>query len=184
VGHRAVHGGPKYSGPQRITTEKIEELHQLQPFDPEHLPEEILLTEAFQRRFPDLVQVTCFDTAFHDDLPRVAQLLPIPRRYEAPGVRRYGKGYERDNKYPATHAACGITKTERNTRLETWSQDGKPSRIIIHPKVFLRINICRGFLSTLGGARLRPGGLDVERKIHAAPMTARALKCILGVSKR
>ena len=90
VGHRVVHGGPKYSEPQRITPEMVEELHQLQPFDPEHLPEEILLTEAFHRRFPDLVQVACFDTAFHHDLPRVAQLLPIPRRYEAQGVRRYG----------------------------------------------------------------------------------------------
>jgi acetate kinase len=90
VGHRVVHGGPKYSEPQRITTEMVAELHQLQPFDPEHLPEEILLTEAFQRRFPDLVQVACFDTAFHHNLPRVAQVFPIPRRYEAQGVRRYG----------------------------------------------------------------------------------------------
>jgi len=90
VGHRVVHGGPKYSEPQRITAEMVEELHQLSPFDPEHLPEEILLTEAFHRRFPDLPQVACFDTAFHHDLPRVAQLLPIPRRYEAHGVRRYG----------------------------------------------------------------------------------------------
>jgi acetate kinase len=90
VGHRVVHGGPKYDEPQRITTAMVEELHQLQAFDPEHLPEEILLTEAFHRRFPDLVQVACFDTAFHHDLPRVAQLLPIPRRYEAHGVRRYG----------------------------------------------------------------------------------------------
>lgn len=90
VGHRVVHGGPKYSMPQRITAEMVEELHRLSPFDPEHLPEEILLTEAFHRRFPDLPQVACFDTAFHHDLPRVARLLPIPRRYEAQGVRRYG----------------------------------------------------------------------------------------------
>ena len=90
VGHRVVHGGPKYSDPQLITKEMVEELRQLTPFDPEHLPEEILLTEAFHRRFPDLPQVACFDTAFHHDLPRVARLLPIPRRYEAQGVRRYG----------------------------------------------------------------------------------------------
>jgi acetate kinase len=90
VGHRVVHGGPQYFEPQQITPEIVEELHQLQPFDHEHLPEEILLTEAFHRRFPDLPQVACFDTAFHHDLPRVAQLLPIPRRYEARGVRRYG----------------------------------------------------------------------------------------------
>jgi acetate kinase len=68
----------------------VGELHRLSPFDPEHLPEENLLTEAFHRRFPDLPQVACFDTAFHHDLPRVARLLPIPRRYEAQGVRRYG----------------------------------------------------------------------------------------------
>jgi len=90
VGHRVVHGGPKYSEPQRITAGMVDELHRLSPFDPEHLPEEILLTEAFHRRFPDLPQVACFDTAFHHDLPRVARLLPIPRRYEAQGVRRYG----------------------------------------------------------------------------------------------
>ena len=90
VGHRVVHGGPKYSEPQRITTEMVKELHQVEPFDPEHLPEEILLIEAFQTRFPGLAQFACFDTAFHHDLPRVARLLPIPRRYEAQGVRRYG----------------------------------------------------------------------------------------------
>ena len=90
VGHRVVHGGPKYSESQRITVEMVAELHRLSPFDPEHLPEEILLTEAIHRRFPDLPQVACFDTAFHHDLPRVARLLPIPRRYEAQGVRRYG----------------------------------------------------------------------------------------------
>lgn len=90
VGHRVVHGGPRYSDPQRITEEMVEQLRQLSPFDPEHLPEEILLTAAFHRRFPDLPQVACFDTAFHKDLPRVARLLPIPRRYETQGVRRYG----------------------------------------------------------------------------------------------
>jgi len=90
VGHRVVHGGPKFSEAQRITAEMVEELKRLSAFDPEHLPEEILLTQEFHRRFPDLPQVACFDTAFHHDLPRVARLLPIPRRYEAKGVRRYG----------------------------------------------------------------------------------------------
>ncbi len=90
VGHRVVHGGPGYNRPQRITAEMVAELHRLSPFDPDHLPEEILLTEVFHRRFPGLPQVACFDTAFHHDLPHVARLLPIPRRYEAMGVRRYG----------------------------------------------------------------------------------------------
>jgi acetate kinase len=90
VAHRIVHGGPKYWEPQRITPAMLDELHQLSPFDPEHLPEEILLAEAFHSQFPDVPQIACFDTAFHHDLPRVARLLPIPRRYEAKGVRRYG----------------------------------------------------------------------------------------------
>jgi len=90
VGHRVVQGGPKYSEPQLITDELIEDVRRLIPFDPEHLPEELLLTEAVRRRFPDLPQVACFDTAFHGHMPRVAKLLPIPRRYEAQGVRRYG----------------------------------------------------------------------------------------------
>lgn len=90
VGHRVVHGGPKYSQPQRVTTEMLMQLRRLSPFDPEHMPAEVLMVEAFYRRFPDLPQVACFDTAFHHDLPRVARLLPIPRRYEALGVRRYG----------------------------------------------------------------------------------------------
>ncbi len=90
VGHRVVHGGPKYFQPVQITAQVIEELHRLSPFDPEHLPAEIFLIEAFRDRLPHLTQVACFDTAFHHDLPRVAQILPIPRRYEAMGVRRYG----------------------------------------------------------------------------------------------
>ena len=90
VGHRIVHGGPNYSEPQRITPEMIETLHQLEQFDPEHLPEEILLTEAFHRRFPSLAQIACFDTAFHRQMPLVARLLPIPRRYYAKGIQRYG----------------------------------------------------------------------------------------------
>lgn len=90
VGHRIVHGGPKYWEAQRITPEMIAELHRISPFDPEHLPGEIELTEAIKRAFPNLPQFACFDTAFHHDMPRVAHLLPIPRKYDAKGVRRYG----------------------------------------------------------------------------------------------
>jgi acetate kinase len=72
VGHRVVPGGPKHGDPQRITPEMVRELRQLSPFDPERLPEETLLTEAFHGRFPDLPQVAFFDTAFHYDMPRVA----------------------------------------------------------------------------------------------------------------
>ncbi len=90
VGHRVVHGGPNYHAPQILTPLILDELRALTTLDPTHLPGEILLIEAFRIRFPNLPQVACFDTAFHHDLPRVARIVPIPRRYEAQGVRRYG----------------------------------------------------------------------------------------------
>jgi acetate kinase len=90
VGHRVVHGGPHYSHSQRITRELLEELRRLSPYDPEHLPSGIQLMEVFHQRHPQLPQVACFDTAFHRDMPRVAKLLPIPRRFDAKGVQRFG----------------------------------------------------------------------------------------------
>ncbi|MDP2653214.1 MAG: acetate/propionate family kinase [Candidatus Omnitrophota bacterium] len=89
VGHRVVHG-MTHTEPERVTPELLDELHRITPYDPEHLPLEIELIEAFRQRHPSLSQVACFDTAFHRPMPRVASLLPIPRRYEAAGVRRYG----------------------------------------------------------------------------------------------
>jgi acetate kinase len=89
VGHRVVHG-MTHSAPERVTRELLDELRRITPYDPEHLPLEIELIEAFRQRHPTLPQVACFDTAFHHTMPRVASLLPIPRRYEAAGVRRYG----------------------------------------------------------------------------------------------
>jgi acetate kinase len=79
-----------HTEPERVTPELLDELRRITPYDPEHLPLEIELMEAFRQRHPALPQVACFDTAFHRTMPRVASLLPIPRRYEAAGVRRYG----------------------------------------------------------------------------------------------
>ncbi len=90
VGHRVVHGGARYHQPERVTPVVIEELRRIIPLDPDHLAGEIEAIEAFRRHDADLTQVACFDTAFHHDLPRVARILPIPRRFEAAGVRRYG----------------------------------------------------------------------------------------------
>jgi acetate kinase len=90
VGHRVVHGGPHYARSRRITPEVIEELKRIAPLDPDHLPGEIALLKAVHVRFPNVPQVACFDTAFHHDMPRVAQRLPIPRRYGSAGLRRYG----------------------------------------------------------------------------------------------
>jgi acetate kinase len=90
IGHRVVHGGTRHRDPELVTTELLADLRTLSPFAPEHEPAEIALMEACAEHYPDVPQVACFDTAFHADLPRVAQLLPVPRRYNERGVRRYG----------------------------------------------------------------------------------------------
>lgn len=89
VGHRVVHG-MKHTAPELVSQELLDELHRIRPYDPEHLPREIELIEAFRQRYPKLPQVACFDTAFHRTMPRVAKLLPIPRRFDAKGIQRYG----------------------------------------------------------------------------------------------
>ena len=89
IGHRVVHG-MTHAAPEPITPALLDELHRLMPYDPDHLPSEIELIEAFCARHPQMQQVACFDTAFHQTMPRVARLLPIPRRFDAKGVQRYG----------------------------------------------------------------------------------------------
>src|SRR5438876_1209876 len=77
IGHRVVHGGPHYHQPQQVDASMLQELRRISPFDPEHLPAEIALIEEFGRRYAQVPQFACFDTAFHRGLPRVAKLLPI-----------------------------------------------------------------------------------------------------------
>jgi len=89
VGHRVVHG-MQHTAPELVTQKLLDELHRISSCDPDHLPSEIELIETVRQRHPKLPQVACFDTAFHRTMPRVAKLLPIPRRYDAKGVQRYG----------------------------------------------------------------------------------------------
>lgn len=89
IGHRVVHG-MNHTGPELITPELLNELHRIMPYDPDHLPVEIGLIEVFRQRHPKLPQVACFDTAFHQTMPRVAKLLAIPRRFDTMGIQRYG----------------------------------------------------------------------------------------------
>lgn len=90
IGHRVVHGGRRYSQPQWITAAVLDGLRLISPYDPEHMPAEIGVIEAFEQRYPQTPQIACFDTAFHRHMPRVARILPIPRRYDEAGVQRYG----------------------------------------------------------------------------------------------
>jgi len=89
IGHRIVHG-MDHREHARITPELMAELRDRESLDPEHLPLENAIIDACHKRYGEVPEVACFDTVFHKDLPRVARTLPIPRRFEAQGIRRYG----------------------------------------------------------------------------------------------
>lgn len=89
IGHRIVHG-MQHTVPEQITPALLEEFKEICSYDPEHMPGAIQLIEGFSQRYPTLVQIACFDTAFHTTMPLVAKLLPIPRRFQAMGIQRYG----------------------------------------------------------------------------------------------
>ncbi len=89
IGHRLVHG-MHYTKPMQLSGEILNELKTLIGFDPDHLPTEIQLIECFKTEFPEIPQFACFDTDFHKNMPVVAKLLPIPRRFSNKGIHRYG----------------------------------------------------------------------------------------------
>ena len=89
VGHRVVHG-MKHTQPEIVTQELLDELPRIGPNDRDRMPREIELIERFRQRHPKLPQVACFDTAFHQTMPRAAKLLPIPRCFDPKGAQRYG----------------------------------------------------------------------------------------------
>ena len=90
IGHRIVHGGVRLTAHCRATPGVLEELRRNRSLDLAHLPQEIAMIEVMERRWPGVPQFVCFDSAFHRDLPRVAQLLPIPRSHIDAGIRRLG----------------------------------------------------------------------------------------------
>ena len=90
IGHRVVNGGPEYSAPALVDEKMLASLHAKESFDPDHMPAELKLIEDFRAQFKDVPHVACFDTDFYRELPRVARIMPIPRRYEAKGIRRNG----------------------------------------------------------------------------------------------
>jgi len=90
LGHRLVHGGADHVKPQRVSAALIEDLKQLIPLAPDHLPDEILGLEVVHRLSPDLPQVACFDTAFHRSMPEVAQRFALPGSLYHEDLRRYG----------------------------------------------------------------------------------------------
>ncbi|MFL6768221.1 MAG: acetate/propionate family kinase [Sphingomicrobium sp.] len=90
VGHRVVHGGTNFTGPVEVTAEIIAELEKLAPLAPLHQPHNLGPIKAIAQNRPDVRQVACFDTAFHQSQPHLAQAYALPRELSDSGIRRYG----------------------------------------------------------------------------------------------
>lgn len=90
IGHRVVHGGPSYADTVAVTSEMVTDLRRIVSFDPLHLPVQLDLIEHLSTALPGVPQYAAFDTAFFKNLSTEAKLLPIPRKYQRVGVRRYG----------------------------------------------------------------------------------------------
>jgi acetate kinase len=89
IGHRVVYG-IQYDGPQIVTDDLLEELMEVKEYDIEHLSAEIELIRLFKNHSSSLLQVACFDTSFHNNMPVVAKMLPLPRRFNETGIHKYG----------------------------------------------------------------------------------------------
>ncbi len=90
IGHRIVHGGPRYRGPVWFSDAVLADLQQLQPLSPLHLPPALAVVQACRARFPAVAQAAVFDTAFHASLPPRAYTYAVPAAWRDAGVRRYG----------------------------------------------------------------------------------------------
>ncbi len=90
VGHRVVHGGPRFAEPTIVTPQVLDELRLLIPLAPLHQPHNLAAIDAVAARLPGVPQVACFDTSFHRGQPAVAEIVPLPREICAAGVQRYG----------------------------------------------------------------------------------------------
>jgi acetate kinase len=90
VGHRVVHGGPKYDRPVVIDEAVVANLEQYVSLAPLHQPNNLAPIRTLLKSRPELLQVACFDTAFHHGHSAVADHFAIPEHFYAEGVRRYG----------------------------------------------------------------------------------------------
>lgn len=90
IGHRIVHGGPRYFEPVKLTPEIRKDLDGVIHFAPLHLPQELAAIDAISSKHPEIPQVLCFDTAFHNRMPELAKRYPLEEEWWQRGIRRYG----------------------------------------------------------------------------------------------
>ena len=90
VGHRVVHGGPRYTEPVLIDDRVEETIDDLSRIAPLHNTPALRAIREARAALPDVPHVAVFDTAFHSTIPQLASTYAIPLRWRDWGVRRYG----------------------------------------------------------------------------------------------
>ena len=91
VGHRAVHGGEKFTKSVLIDKEVIQTFKDLYTLAPLHNPPNVLGMEAAMDVLPNVPHMAILDTAWHQTMPKHAYLYATPYEwYEKYRLRRYG----------------------------------------------------------------------------------------------
>jgi acetate kinase len=119
VGHRIVHGGPRFTGPVRIDDAVRAQLQDLTDLAPLHQPTSLAALDALTAQLPDLAAVACFDTAFHTTIPAAAATYPVPREWrDRYAIRRYGF-HGLSHAYSAHRAAQLLDRPLQGLRIVT-----------------------------------------------------------------
>jgi acetate kinase len=90
AGHRIVHGGEEFVAPVRLDDRALAKLSRLSPLAPLHQPHNLAAVAAVAKARPGLLQVGCFDTAFHHTMTAPARSFGLPHAFEQEGIRRFG----------------------------------------------------------------------------------------------
>ena len=163
AGHRVVHGGEVYDKPVVITTDILKQLESFSPLAPLHQPQNVAAIEALAKTRPDLPQVACFDTAFHQTQPDLSTIYAIPKRLTDAGIRRYGfhgLSYE----YIAHHLRQEMPELAKGRVVVAHLGNGASLSVL---KDGVSIETSMGF-SALEGVPMgtRPGSIDPGILIH------------------
>jgi acetate kinase len=157
AGHRVVFGGAAYQAPTRVGPEMLERLEAMVPFMPLHLPHNLAPIRALAATHPDLPQIACFDTAFHQTIPPIERRFAVPRVLTQAGIVRYG--------------FHGLSYEYIATRLPACDARAAQGRTIVahlgNGASLCALNACRSVGTTMGFSALdglvmgtRPGWLD------------------------
>ena len=114
IGHRILHGGTKYNDSAIITEEVLQDIIDLTPLGPLHIPGQVAGIKCMMEIFKGIPQIAVFDTAFHQTMPKKNYRYPVPKEYyEKYGVRRYGF-HGTSVKYITEHMQNELGKKELN----------------------------------------------------------------------